>query len=485
MTLFFVLFAPFLAALMILFLRKEARFLVECVALGAQGVSFLASISATLAVSRGETVILGDLFRLDPLGAWFLLIVSGIGLFAAFHSVGYLREETKKGIIGLARVRQYYLLFELFLFAMLVAVLADYPILLWIAIEATTLSTVFLISFYNKQSATEAAWKYLLLNSLGLLLGLLGTMLFLSLPYNGVSIPNWSGLELAAKNGLSPLAAKIAFVFVLVGFGTKVGLAPMHTWLPDGHSKAPSPISALLSGVLLNVAFFAILRFREVMEAANGVEFVNQTLLFFGFLSLGLSALIILVQKNYKRLLAYSSVDHMGIAALGFGFGGAAVLPALLHLFYHSILKSLLFFSAGNIFLKYGSTKIENIRGVLQALPSTGVVFFATSLALLGMPPFGMFFTKFGILSSGFVEHPYLVSFALFFLAVLFFGFIRSVTGMLFGPVPEGVTIGESNRLTVWPVILLFLFSVIFSWWLVPPLEHILSGGADILTSRH
>ena len=481
MILAFLIAAPLFAAITAFISRPGQRVLIEGSAFMAQLLSFIGALTVLFSVAAGNTVMFGNWLRIDALGAWFLLIVSGVGLAAASHSIGYLREETRKEIIGLRRVRQYYILFSIFLFAMLLAVSANYPILMWIAIEATTLSTVFLISFYNKPAATEAAWKYLMLNSLGLLLGLLGVMLFFSLPEGGVIGFDWESLRLAAGAGLSPLAAKIAFACILVGYGTKVGFAPMHTWLPDGHSKAPSPISALMSGVLLNVALLAILRFGEIVKVSGAGDFVTNTFLFFGIFSVALSAFIMFVQKNYKRFLAYSSIDNMGIIALGFSFGGLGTFAALLHMLYHSLLKSLLFLSAGNIFVKYGSTKMVNVRGLFRTLPVTSVVFFGGFLALSGLPPFGVFMSKMLILTTGFQNHPALMSFVLVLLAVVFFGFFRHVSGMFFGKVPEGIAPGESNVWMIAPILVLAIVFIVLSVSLPASLRMVLDQATILL----
>lgn len=481
MILAFLIIAPLLAAITSLILEPRQRTLIEGSVFVAQLISFLCSIGILRTVATGEVVSFSPFLEVDALGAWFLIIVSGIGLAAATHSLGYLREEVKKGIIGLKRVRQYYILFSIFLFAMLLAVSANYPILMWIAIEMTTLSTVFLISFYHKPASTEAAWKYLMINSLGLLLGLLGVTLFFSLPEGGVTGFDWESIRLAAKDGLSPIGAKIAFVCIFVGYGTKVGFVPMHTWLPDGHSKAPAPISALMSGVLLNVAFLAILRFSEIVQMTGAGDFVTNLFLVFGVFSIALSAFILFVQKNYKRLLAYSSIDHMGIIALGFAFGGVGTFAALLHTLYHALLKSILFLSAGNIFVKYGSTKMQNVSGVFQSLPVTGVIFFGGFLAISGLPPFGMFFTKILLLSAGFSAHPFLVVLIFFLLAVVFFGFFRHVSALCFGTAPDGIVSGESNAWMTVPIIALSAIFIILSVSLPEPLRMVLDQATTFL----
>jgi hydrogenase-4 component F len=230
----------------------------------------------------------------------------------------------------------------------------------------------------------------------------------------------------------------------------------MHTWLPDAHSKAPVPISALLSGVLLNVAFIAILRFKVLADASIGANFSKTLLIAFSLLSMLVAALIMLTQTNYKRLLAYSSIENMGISALGFGIGGLGIFAALLHMIYHSLIKSALFLIAGNVFLKYSSTKIANIRAMITVLPITGVLFLTGLFAITGMPPSGIFFTKLLILSAGIQTHPIVTASALLLLALVFVGFIKNVIVMMFGEKPDMITSGEKKKLLpISPMVLL------------------------------
>lgn len=457
---------PFLAVCFIALLQPKHLRLIEWTAAGASVAELGLALALIPRVLSSGPVRASDLFSLDALGAFVVLIIALIGCVVSVYSVGYLRAEVNKSIIGPRRVRQYFLLLELFLFAMFLAAGTVNPVVMWIAIEATTLSTAFLITFYNKPSATEAGWKYLILNSLGLLLSLLGTLLFLALPEDKSGLLSWEHLRSFASS-FSPFAVKMAFVCIVVGYGTKIGLVPMHTWLPDAHSKAPAPISALLSGVLLNVALFAVLRFKGVTESAVGTAFTEQVLLFFGGLSIAVAAFIIFVQRNYKRLLAYSSIEHMGLVVLGIGFGGAGVFAAFLQMFYHSLAKSLLFLISGNIFLKYSSTKIPNVSGMLIALPFSGVLFFAAALALVGMPPSGIFFSKFLLLSAGINAHPVLAGGVLLLLGVVFFGFLKHLTSMSFGSLPEGIGAGEYSLWTRIPLVFLAAL-LLFSGFFLP-----------------
>ncbi|MEK7122614.1 MAG: proton-conducting transporter membrane subunit, partial [Patescibacteria group bacterium] len=344
-----------------------------------------------LDVASGKTVALSSYLALDALGTLFAGVVALVGCVAAVYAIGYLREETKQGNIGMSRVRQFYLLFNLFLFSMFAAVMTTNLVLMWIAIEATTLSTVFLISFYGRPNTIEAAWKFLIINSVALLLGFLGTLLFVST---------------AGNAAIDPQILKIAFVLVIIGFGTKTGFVPLHTWLPDAHGMAPAPISSLLSGALLNVSLYALLRFKMLIDPVVGEYFSRSLFLTFGILSVVVAAFLIFNQRNYKRLLAYSSIEHMGIMALGFATGGAAIGVALLHMIYHAITKSLLFLASGTIVLKYKTSKIAGVHALSRVLPLTFPLFFFGLLSITGVPPFGIFYTEFSILAFLMADNP-------------------------------------------------------------------------------
>lgn len=480
MILTFLIASPLLAACCIALLQaKHIRF-IEKTVLFSSIVEVLFILVLIPSVVEHGSVEASALFSLDSLGAYVALIIALVGFFASLYSIGYLRAEVLKDIIGPRRVRQYFLFLKLFFFAMFLAVATPNPVIMWIAIEATTLSTAFLISFYNKPSATEAAWKYLIINSLGLLLSLLGTLLFLALPGLKEGVFTWQILRESATT-MPPLLVKMAFVFVLVGYGTKIGWVPLHTWKPDTYSKAPTPVAALLSSVLLNVAFLAILRFKGLTDVALHSNFTGELLIFFGLLSVVFAALIIFLQKNYKRLLAYSSIEHAGLLALGFGFGGVGVFAALLHMLYHALGKSLIFFAIGNIFLKYSTTKMRQVTGMIRVLPLTAPLLFIAFIALLGFPPFGLFTTEFLLLSSGIEQYPYVVAAVLAALAVLFFGFFKHLMALLFGPVPEGVEPGESNSLTQWPLVFLMALLLALSWYMPDMLLRLIELSAGSL----
>ena len=452
----------------------KRRLAIEFFSIIASFVALFESIIVALKVSTSGIYSPFVFFCVDSLGAIVMLIIACVGFITTIYSIPYLRKETAKNIIGFTRVRQYFVLLNIFLAAMFLAITTNSPVFAWISIEATTLSTAFLVSFYNKPSAIEAAWKYLIINSIGLLLGFLGTLLYFtsmsSLGENG--FVSWQSLMANAAH-LDPLIAKIAFIFVLIGYGTKVGLAPMHTWKPDAYSKAPNPIGALLSGALLPVAFIVILKFKNVTDAAIGPQFSQNLLIIFGILSIAVAALIMFNVRNYKRLLAYSSIENAGVMALGFGFGGLGISAAILHLIYHSLVKGIMFFSSGNLLLKYNSAKIKNIKGALGIVPFTSILFIAGFLIVTGVPPFGIFLTKMQILSVGIQVNPIITIIALFFMTLIFIGFLKHIISMFFSQKPEDIEVGEGNIWLIIPPLILLVTIIILSFY-IPPFLSIL-----------
>lgn len=474
MALFLIIIVTFIAFLSSVLVKKSLRAL-GCIVVCAFIFELLATLAVVTSVIQNGTYNFKGYLYVDALGTVLMMILAFVGAMASWYSVGYLKIEVEKKIIGFSRVRQYFILLHLFILAMFFAIMTTDPIFMWIAIEATTLSTAFLISFYNKPSAIEAAWKYLIINSVGLLLGFFGTLLFLYPTQNAgfVGLISWQML-LSNASAFNPFIAKTAFIFVLIGFGTKVGLVPMHTWLPDAHSKASAPISSLLSGVLLNVAFFAVLRFKLVVDLAIGKDFSGRLFIFFGLFSIVVAAFIIYIQKNYKRLLAYHSIEHMGIICIGFGFGGIGSFAALLHMVYHSLAKSSLFLSSGNILLKYSSTKMVNVKGMIKTLPTTSILFFVGFLAMAGVPPFGIFITEFSILSAGIIDYPIVVIIALVSFALVFAGILKHVTVMIFGDSKEDIPRGEAGVWTVVPTVILVVVLIVLSFFIPTAMQSLL-----------
>lgn len=402
------------------------------------------------APGAGAMVALGGLLRVDALSALMITLITLLGLIAALYGLGYLRAEVDSA--HLARVRVFFALFQVFIFTMLLAVCTDNMGVMWVAIEGTTLATVFLVNLHQTRTSLEAAYKYLIISSVGIALAFIGTVLmyYAGSARAGEIGVNWTSLHAAAAS-LDPRLVRLAFAFVLIGYGTKAGLAPMHTWLPDAHSEAPAPVSALMSGVLLNVGLYALIRFKAITDIAAGPDLASRWLIGMGLLSLAVAAVFLLVQHNYKRMLAYSSVEHMGIICLGLGFGGYwGTFGALVHVMNHALAKSLLFILSGNILLKYQTTDIRRVRGLLRASPLLGGAFLAGTLALIGLPPFGPFISEFIIFRAG-IERGHAVTaiVGIALLVVVFAGMLGSVNQMLYGTPPERV---EGVLVRGWPL---------------------------------
>jgi len=373
--------------------------------------------------------------------------------------VEYLEHDRQEGEVNTKDLRYYHVFLHLFALSMLLVVVVDSLGLMWIAIEATTLVSAFLVGFYKKSEAMEASWKYLIICSVGITLALLGIILLYAssigvLP-GGVDSLDWSVLRSVADQ-LDPALVKVSFVFVLVGLGTKAGLAPMHTWLPDAHSQSPTPISALLSAVLLNCAMYGVLRVHILAEEAVP-GFSSSLLMFFGLLSLSIATAFILTSRDLKRFLAFSSVEHMGIIALGFGIGGPlAIFGALFHIIAHSLTKTLMFFGAGNVIQKYGTREIKDIKGLGRTMPITAALLVIGMAAIAGSPPFAVFIGEFFILSGALSSGAYVPA-ALFLalIVLVFVGLTFRVLGMFSGRPQEGVPEGEIGRWRLLPMALL------------------------------
>ena len=371
------------------------------------GVSLLIAASLVQKVLSDSPVDSG-MWYVDNLSAIFIALIAGISFLVGLYALSYLKHEESEGLITLRDIRHYHVFIQLFLFTMLLVVTVDSLGLMWIAIETSTLASVYLVGFYKKEESLEASWKYVIICSVGIALAFMGVTLMYasSLDVFGDSPTalDWSALLAIAPN-LDPALLKLSFIFIIAGYGTKAGLAPMHTWLPDAHSQAPSPVSAMLSALLLNCAMYGIIRFYIISEIAIP-GFASSLMLCFGLSSLFIAAVFITITKDLKRLLAYSSIEHMGIIAIGLGIGGFwAIIGVMVHIVAHSITKSMLFLSAGDIVQSYGTRDVASISGLLQRLPFSGTVFTAGTLAIVGMPPFSIFIGEvliiFGALQAG------------------------------------------------------------------------------------
>jgi hydrogenase-4 component F len=480
---------PAAAGVVAYFLRDDER---RRALLWMSAVAHTASTAATWTTASPPAI--GQWFALDAAGRLFLSITSILFLAAAVYSVGYLREEAR----GVRRDFEEGLLFSnapeptftacllLFLAAMTLVAVSQHFGTLWIAIEATTLASAPLIYFHRHHRSLEATWKYLLICSVGIAIALLGNF-FLAVAasdHGGEPIPLVLTNLVRAAPRLHAAWLKAALLLFLVGYGTKMGLAPLHTWLPDAHSEAPSVVSALLSGALLNCAFLGIMRVQQVCAAAGAGAFGRELLVGFGLLSMAVAAVFTVGQSDFKRLLAYSSVEHMGVLALGVGVGGAAAFGALLHAVGHALTKATLFLVAGNILAVYRSKSVFEVRGVLRTLPITGVVWVAGLFAITGSPPFGLFLSEFTILDAALrqsrlgVAVIYLVC-----LAVIFVGMATAMLRMAQGHAASG-SVGEVERerpLSILPPAALLCGALLLGLYLPSPLRAALEQAARAL----
>lgn len=442
------------------------------------GAFFHTGGTISLYLRPEEKSFLG-LIQIDPLGLLFLTITSLLFLFASVYSLGYFQHEREKySEEGVSHLYTPCMLF--FLAAMTLTTVASQLGILWIAIEATTVASAPLIYYHHHHRALEAAWKYLLICSVGIAIALLGIFFVAASGKGNLSDLSLSTMIASAKL-LDPHWLRIGLLLILVGFGTKMGLAPLHNWLPDAHSEAPSPVSALLSGALLNCAFLGILRFYQIAVAADLADFVQRLLILFGLASLTIAAIFITGQRDYKRLLAYSSVEHMGVMALGLGMG--AHFGSLLHAINHSLTKGLLFLTAGQIVIAYRTKAASDVHGLLKTTPVTGFLFLAGGLAIVGSPPFSPFISEFLILRQGLAEGHWVVSsFYLLLLGIIFVSMSRVILGMVQGEKRDLPPQGERpSRLMIIPPVLLAFFILLFGLYLPQPMVSFLKAAAHLI----
>jgi hydrogenase-4 component F len=356
----------------------------------------------TLAVYPGPPTALDGLLRADPLAQFMLIVIGAVGLLATAATPAWMGGEIAACRATARTAARHAVLVQLFLAAMAVAVLAASLGVTWIAIEGTTIATAFLVGQRRTRAAVEAAWKYVVICSAGIALALLGLLLLNAAAAHSGAGLDWARLVAAAPR-LDPAVTRIAVALLIVGFGTKAGLAPLHAWLPDAHGQAPAPVSALMSGVLLSVAFCAILRVKAIADVTLGTGFARSLLAVLALGSLLLAASLLIRQRDYKRMLAYSSIEHMGVIALGAAVGGPLALAAvLLHMLGHGLVKGALFVSAGQVLQVTGTSRIDGVHGLASRLPLLAGCAGAGVLALAGFPPFSVFASEIGIVRAGF-----------------------------------------------------------------------------------
>ncbi|MDD5173790.1 MAG: hydrogenase 4 subunit F [Candidatus Omnitrophica bacterium] len=379
---------------------------------------------------------------IDSLSVFFLITTIAVTFAASVYSIGYIRLEIENGEISLRKAGSYFQLFNLFSFTMFIVPLLNNVALVWIAIEMTTLVSAFLVGFHNVKESIEAAWKYIIICSVGITFALLGIIFFYYTSSNDANVRSLEWASMLSGSGMfDPKIVRIALIFILVGYGTKAGLAPMHNWLPDAHSQALSPVSGLLSGVLLKISLYAILRFVILANFSVGYAYSARLFIFFGLVSLAVAGAFILVQKDLKRLLAYSSVENMGLISLGFGFGPfGGIAAGLLQVFNHAVTKALIFFCAGNAVQAYRSNNMNMMRGLIKAMPFTGASMFLGLFALVGMPPFSIFISKLCILVSAFQGGYHIIAAVMLILiAFAFAGLVYHISRIVLGSPPQAL----------------------------------------------
>ena len=402
------------------------------------GTFIAACVLTVQTVDRGPTLFWDSAFYIDPLNVFLVTLTAFVGLTTAIFSRPYMRVERDHGKMTPNRLRLYHSMYQLFSFTMLLALTTNNLGLMWVAMEAATLTTVMLVSVYRTAASLEAAWKYFILCGVGIAQALFGTVLLYMAAEKVISSEGgallWTNLN-AVKAQLDPNIITLAFAFLFIGYGTKVGLVPVHNWLPDAHAEGPTPVSAVLSGLLLNVALYVILRCKVLTDGAlHNHQLTGRLMMGFGLLSVVAAVFFLIRQKDIKRMFAYSSIEHMGLITFAFGLGGPiANFAGLLHMTVHSLIKSAIFFAAGHAAQKAGTQVMENIRGLIRVSPTVGWGLMLGSLAILGMPPFGVFASEFLIVTTAMRDQPWATPLLLIALGVAFASVFSRVQPMVFG----------------------------------------------------
>ncbi len=376
-------------------------------------------------------------FFIDALNVFLVTLTAFVAFTTAIFSGPYMRVERDHGKMTPPRLRLYHSMYQLFSFTMLLGLMTNNIGILWVAMEAATLTTVLLVSVYRTAASLEAAWKYFILCGVGIAQALFGTVLLYMAAERVIGAEEatllWTDLD-AIKTQLNPNIVTIAFAFLFIGYGTKVGLVPVHNWLPDAHAEGPTPVSAVLSGLLLNVALYAILRCKVLTDGALGMPLAGRMMMGFGLLSVLVASFLLMRQRDVKRMFAYSSIEHMGLMTFAFGLGGPiANFAGLLHMTVHSLIKSAIFFTVGHAAQKAGTQVMDDIRGLIRVSPTIAWGMILGSLAILGMPPFGVFASEFLIVTTAMREQPWATPLLLIALGVAFASIFSRVQPMVFG----------------------------------------------------
>jgi hydrogenase-4 component F len=476
---------PFAVGLVMLLVRDRRVLAVLDVA-GSLAVLGLALAVAGAVSSHGAVSALG-VFRADDVAVLFLVLIGLLAAAVSVASVGWMRHELARGHMREDRLRWYFALVHGFVATMVVTVLSDNLGILWIAMEGTTITSALLVGFHGDKHGLEAAWKYIIVTTIGISFGLFGTVLVYGAAAHAqggifAGAMNYSSIAEIAHR-LDPGIIRIGFIFVMVGYGTKAGLAPLHMWLPDAHSQAPTPVSALLSGALIKCALFGIIRFHTIARDACGPEFSNGLLLVFGLVSVVVATPFIIVQHDLKRLLGYHSVEHVGIIALGLGFGGRlGTYGALLHVINHGVTKALVFLIAGDAIGRYGTRDMRLMKGFLGIAPIAGTFLLMAAFSLAGTPPFSIFVSELIVIQAGIAGGRFVpVAVFLVMVVIIFAGLIHHVGQMAFGTAAGSAERGREALSPLLAMLLLAGVMTLFGVWIPLRPDRVLSAATEII----
>ena len=462
-----------LAASLVLALIGHRHHAAEVNAAGSLLTLLAAAALTKRVIDHGPLLLLEDQFYIDPLNVFLIALTALVGFTTSLFSRPYMRVEHDHGRLSSGRLRLYHSMFQMFMCTMLIALSTNNLGILWVAMEAATLTTVLLVALYRTPASLEAAWKYFILCGVGIAQALFGTILIYFAAERVIGAEHgallWTHLD-SVKTQLEPTVLSLAFVFLIVGYGTKTGLVPLLNWLPDAHAEGPTPVSAVLSGLLLNVALYAIIRCKVLVDGALDGSFAGNLMMGFGLLTVVVAAFYLSRQKDVKRLFGFSSIEHMGLITFAFGMGGpVASFAGLLHMTVHSLTKSAIFFAVGHASQMAGTQIIENIQGLLKRSPTIGWGLMLGSLAILGMPPFGVFTSEFMILTTAIKHHPWAVPLLLVALGVAFATMFHRVQAMVFG---EPSVKPLSHNPALLPVFLHLGLVLLLGLWIPPYLAE-------------
>jgi hydrogenase-4 component F len=496
MILFWLLIVPLIAGPLAFCLRRRSK--LEAVNVAAFVVELCLAVALAAQVLRNGPVSLWQgIFYADALSALVVLLSAFVALACSIYAVGYFRHDETSGVLqeaekvggrlSIDKLREYYTLTPLLIFSMILVALANNLGILWVAVEGTTLASVFMVMFYGRDTSLEAAWKYAMIGGVGLSLALFGTILTYYSAYRVLGTDTLAGLNWSVLAGNATQfdrpTMRLAFILILLGYGTKAGMAPMHTWKPDAYSEAPIPAAAVLATGVLNCALYGLVRFYILSSKCLGPQFASHLLVLFGLLSMAVAVPFILVQKNFRRLLAYSSIDHSGIMVLALGFGGPwGILGMLLHMTFHSVTKPLLFFCAGNVQQHFKTNLFSHAKGgVIHSMPLTGAAFLMATLAVTGSPPFSLYQSEFTILRAAFSGgYSVLAVFFVSFLVLIFSGFLVHVANLVLGE-NQNLPPARSCGWKKYSVIGLAAAIIIMGLWMPAPLFGLVRRAAGIV----